>query len=564
MSQRARLGRIERAVAVRATTSDATRPDFSRYANDPVGFAQDVLGITLWDQIAEALQALLKPPYMVSIDSGHAVGKTAGMSVALLWWYYTRDPCWIISTAPTQNDVKDVLWTQVRLFHANARIPLPDDFQPAAPEMRSGPEHVAKGYTARDANSAQGRHRRNMLFLFDEKEGVDQIFWDGMVSMFRPGAGDAALAVGNPFTTTSRAYFETKKALPDGRPKWAHRQLSCLEHPNIRAFVADGEKPIPADDLPVPSAITPEQIDVFIADWCDAVTPGDEQPTDIVWRGVRYRPGPIGEPRILGRRPSSMTDGVWSDALLDLAMRAGAVPPPNVVPTVGADVAGKGMDYTAVHTRVGPVSLKHETGNGWEEPVIADRIRATCRWAAEWFNAHRVKPDVHTPMPPEIGEKDVQINIEDDATGRGVQSLLRLTGHKVYPVNAGGHPIREELYPNRRSELWFMARDLARKGLLNLALLDQGSRQRLRQQLTVPKWQPDAKGKRVVESKDDTKKKMGRSPDDADAMNICYYTAADTKVVVIPKPPPPPAPVPHMYPGVRAWAEKRGLFGMGG
>jgi hypothetical protein len=36
------------------------------------------------------------------------------------------------------------------------------------------------------------------------------------------------------------------------------------------------------------------------------------------------------------------------------------------------------------------------------------------------------------------------------------------------------------------------------------------------------KWRMDAQGRRVVEAKADTKRRLKRSPDDADAMNLAY------------------------------------------
>src|SRR5262245_57970881 len=215
--------RVDRLLAqARARQARATSFPLTAYRTDPVGFARDVLGVELWRPIAEALQALLQPPYRVSIDSGHSVGKTHAMAVAAVWWYHTREQCVIITTAPTQRDVVDLLWTEIRLLHAHARIPLPDDLQPSAPYMGTGPDHYAKGYTARDANSAQGRHRMNMLFLFDEKEGVIPVFWHGMKSMFRPGSGDAVLVAGNPHTTTTIAYQEHNATDAEGNPTW-HR-----------------------------------------------------------------------------------------------------------------------------------------------------------------------------------------------------------------------------------------------------------------------------------------------------------------------------------------------------
>ena len=39
----------------------------------------------------------------------------------------------------------------------------------------------------------------------------------------------------------------------------------------------------------------------------------------------------------------------------------------------------------------------------------------------------------------------------------------------------------------------------------------------------APAWDLDAQGRRKLEPKDKTKEKIGRSPDDADAMNLAYY-----------------------------------------
>ena len=41
-------------------------------------------------------------------------------------------------------------------------------------------------------------------------------------------------------------------------------------------------------------------------------------------------------------------------------------------------------------------------------------------------------------------------------------------------------------------------------------------------QALAPKWKLDSAGRRVVEPKDVTKEKIGRSPDDMDAVNLAY------------------------------------------
>lgn len=551
-------------------------PRFPQYATDPVGFCRDILGVTLWDKQAEAILALLKPPYRVSVDSGHNIGKTFLAACTVIWWYETRNPCWVITTAPTERDVVQLLWTEVRLLRQRAKVPLADDLMPAAPHMQSGPEHAAMGYTARDANSAHGRHRPNMLFIFDEKEGVAGAYWDGLSSMLRPGSGDAALAIGNPLTTTTRAYREHQSVDARGNPTWHRFSISSLDHPNLRAGLR-------GDPLPIPQAVTPGQVEQWLVDWCDPVAPGDEQAGDIRWPpegtpcleclecqhalqgagstdgtgeaesglgelpglapcshcagtglapATWFRPGPIGQPRILGQRPASGTFGVWSEALWRNCFTAEPLIPLDKLPVIGCDCATYGMDYTAFHVRCGPVSLYHQAVNGWEHDRIAHRLMELAGEYAAWHQSRL--PSGHRP----IDARDIEIRLDDDATGRAVATILERKGYRVRRMNASSAPQRPDLYARVRDELWFMTAKKAAIGQVYLSRLDRVTRQRLELQALAPMWWPTDKGQRQVESKDDLRKakRMGRSPDDMDALNLAYAEDADWTITVMAKP----------------------------
>lgn len=509
------LKRLERRVAKveRATFLRSTPVDLTVYAGRPIDYASEVLGVELTTEITECLEALHKPPYRVSCDSGHGVGKTFGAAVGVNYWYDTHKYCAVITTAPTERDVIDLLWTEVRLQRQRAKLPVPDDLMPAAPEMKNGPEHYAKGYTARDAASFQGRHRPNMLFVFDEKEGVPGHFWDGAKSMFRPGSGDAWLVIGNPITTTSRAYQEHKAVDAEGNPTWHRVRISSLDHPNIAAGLRGDHQ------LPVPGAVTAGQMDQWINDWCDPVAPGDRKLTDIEWRGHVYRPGPIGEARILGLRPSSGTFGVWSEAMWAITQVKSPAVPLGLLPRIGCDCANYGVDYTVFHVRCGSVSLFHQAVNGWDHERIAARLMELASEYAAWATARQA------PQAAPIRPEQIPIQIDDDSTGRAVSTYLRRNKHFAVPLNAGSRPARQDLYSNIRSELWFQCARKATLGMVNLAIFDRATRQRIEMQAMAPMWAPDAAGRRVVEDKDDLRKpkRLGRSPDDMDALNLAYY-----------------------------------------
>ncbi|MFK5283148.1 hypothetical protein ACI3PL_26615, partial [Lacticaseibacillus paracasei] len=69
-----------------------------------------------------------------------------------------------------------------------------------------------------------------------------------------------------------------------------------------------------------------------------------------------------------------------------------------------------------------------------------------------------------------------------------------------------------------------------------LAKLDTATRQELKRQAMTPAYKLDSAGRRVVESKSDTKKKLGRSPDGMDALNLAYYRTSPPDVVAIKTP----------------------------
>ena len=73
-------------------------------------------------------------------------------------------------------------------------------------------------------------------------------------------------------------------------------------------------------------------------------------------------------------------------------------------------------------------------------------------------------------------------------------------------------------YPNARSELWF---EFAEDWLPQLDLDDDED---LLADLCAPEYKIDSQGRRVVEPKEDTKKRLGRSPDRADSVMLMFLS----------------------------------------
>lgn len=492
------------------------------YLTDPVGYAREVLRVQPTPAQEEIALAILSRPYKVKAPSGHNVGKTFLAAWLVNWWYDTRDPGVVITTAPTQRDVVDLLWTEIRL--QRTRAGLPSHFTgPRAPEMRTSDEHYAKGYTARLGQSFQGRHRERMLFVFDEDEGVEQTYWTAAKTMFQADGSSAWLCIGNPTTNDSQSALEELATDRDGSPAWKIVRLSSLDHPNIAEQLA-GRPP------PIKDAVQLGQVDQWVQDWCEPIPADQVQPGDVEWRpgsGRWYRPGPIAEARMLGRRPSQGTYGVWPLALFERAVQASLVYDVATLPEIGCDVARFGDDWTCTHHRWGPVSLGHAAANGWSTTQTAGHLIQLARQLAALVNSQR------DPKAEPVRSEAIPIKVDDDGVGGGVVDVLNDAGYTVYPVNAGRSARKPLDYPNRRSELWFDAAARARGGQLDLSRLPRDVLQRLRQQALAPVYTVDAAGRRVVEPKEKTKERLGRSPDDMDAVNLAYSEPGSFEVVAI-------------------------------
>jgi hypothetical protein len=538
MANRAkRLELLERQAQATGSWSGGVNP--AGYPGDPVAYARNVLGVTLSPDQETILKHLLIPPCRVMVPSAHDTGKTFCAAVATNWWYDSFNPGVVITTAPTKRDVEDLLWAEVRMQRQRAGLPL-DFIGPSAPEMRTSEDHYAKGFTAVKGESFAGRHRERMLFIKDEATGVDSIYWITTKTMFDPGLGHAELNIYNPTDSTSAAYHWENASEPDGTPRYHVFRLSALNHPNVLADLR-------GEPRPIPGAVNRAMVDEWVVDWCEPVPAESRVGTDIEWppgSGKWYKPGPIFQCRALGVWPDTGT-GVWSDALFAACLDRACPPVPvRLLPEVGCDTAtGKGDDSITIHARWGDISLHHESANTMDPAKVYGSLKVVCRNLADLVNAYRERGG--EPVTPQ----DIKIKIDDDGTGNAIVAFLRRDGYCCAPVGAGWKALHSEEYPRMRDELWFQVAGRARLGGLylggfpaarrfGLSGLDDGARRRIKQQLMAPAWDMDVRGRRRVERKEVTKAKIGRSPDDANGLNLAYLEGMvhDDVPTIIPDP----------------------------
>lgn len=476
----------------------SAKRDFSAYRDDPAGYARDVLRVSLTPRQVEIAQALLQPPYRVLVPSGHDVGKTFAGAVLVSWWFDTRDPSVCLTTAPKLDQVRDLLWKEIRA--GRARAGLSGFTGPKSLRLETSPKHFAKGVTANTQAGFQGQHEASVLVIIDEAEGVDRDYFEAAKTM-ASGAGHAIVCFYNPYSAGSHVAQEETAIDAQGKPTWRMLPMSSLDHPNIAAELA-GEPP------PFPQAVRLAKVQQWIEDWCSPLTGDDCKVTDVEWppgSGVWHRPGPRFEAGALGRRPTAAVDSCWSLALVEACI-ARQLPARGPL-QIGCDVARFGDDSTAIHVKAGGCSLHHEAVNGWSTVQTATRLR---QLACEYGS------------PYGMDGRAVTIAVDDCGVGGGVTDILQADRWRAVGVNVAMESPDEDRYPDLRSAIWCDLALEAARGNVSFARLSRDVQQVLRRELPMQLYEMDARGRRRCLSKDRIKASLGRSPDNADAVNLAY------------------------------------------
>jgi hypothetical protein len=172
---------------------------------------------------------------------------------------------------------------------------------------------------------------------------------------------------------------------------------------------------------------------------------------------------------------------------------------------IGVDPAGKGADSTAIAWRQGHCITKIEKRHGLSTMEVAG-------WVAKIIR----------------DEKPAKVSIDVGGLGIGIYERLEEQGHGsvINAVNFGGKPVEpppldEKGRPaggplNRRAELYANMKKCLEG---HFSIPDKDS---LHADLCSVGYKFDSAGRLVMESKDDMKRRGMPSPDEGDAMALCF------------------------------------------
>ncbi len=210
----------------------------TRWQNDPVGFARDVLGIELWSAQVEILEAI-RDHRNVSVRSGHKCGKSTALAVAAIWFFCSFPRARVVCTAVKASQIDQVIWKEIRRLHRGAKIPIGGILHDTARSGLRDPNDDRQiwGLTARDPEGFAGISGPNILVLVDEASGVPDKFFEVIGSSLAGSGGTVRKAyISNP-TRTSGEFYKSHTT-NKGLFKCLH--VSSLDTPNAR-----GLEPIP-------------------------------------------------------------------------------------------------------------------------------------------------------------------------------------------------------------------------------------------------------------------------------------------------------------------------------
>lgn len=452
---------------------------FKKKLQDPSYFTQRILNKLLWPMQAEILKSV-RDNARTAVRSCHGIGKTFTAAMCILWFLYTHKKAIVLSTAPTWRQVEKLIWKEIRSAYREALIPLGGNLLPKAPELHLiHDEWYAAGLSTNEPDRFQGFHEEHILVVVDEAAGVNLEIYEAIEGILT-SSGARLLLIGNPTSIGTPFYDAFTKPLG-----YKTFHVSAYNTPNFTACgitpedIANDTWQEKAQEIPYPRLITPQWVSDRYKAWGESSSP--------------Y------QVRVMGNFPQQGEDTLIPLLWIELAMERWEDTPESKPVQIGVDVAAYGSDKTVIAVRKGN---KLTELNVYSQKNTRETSGLVIHHASE--NGTR------------------RIAVDEIGIGRGVVDSLEEEGFDDVGVNVAEKSSDNERYHNLRAELWCNFREMLDPDKDSVALPNDDE---LLSELASVKYKVDARGAIQIESKEDMKKRLGHSPDRADAVVLAFSNA---------------------------------------
>lgn len=469
------------------------KPMLKRFKSNPVLFAEKVLAIKTLEGYQKECLIMMAGARKWIIPACHDVGKTYILAIYLLWAIYCFDSTSVITTAPNFSMVKNILWAEIRRMWKRSPVALGGSLLKTKIDI-DGEKWFALGISPRQeseegsGSSFQGYHNKRVHILFDEATGVGTDRWKSMRSMLT-STNTTFGAIGNPTNPSG----DFKEACED--PSFTKIELSCFDSPNLKAnhifkmedIRQEGEKLsalVHGDREERMARYKNPAIELLSLQWVMEIYMEEGEDS------------PYFQSRVLGVFPKESPYSIVSYSQVQDVMLMDPKPSLLKGPVViGADTARFGDDSTVIYILKGAVQIHKEKMSKEGTAPVKDKIL----YLIKKHKAQFCGID-DTGL---AGVADMVIDAEPECN--------------VYRFYGSGASTDPDRYWNRRAEAYdLLGKDIKHR---ELKLMED---RKILSQLPVIRYQfKNAKVK--IEPKEDIKKRIKQSPDEADALAIANY-----------------------------------------
>ena len=181
---------------------DFLRQRIRMYRQDPLLFFKEVTHFQP-DPWQEKAAQIIAKNRRLAVRSGQGVGKTAFEANMVLWFLVCFPYPRVVCTAPTRQQLNDVLWAEIaKWMERSPIIDLILHWTKTRVYMKGYEKRwFAVARTATKPENMQGFHEDNMLFIVDEASGVADPILEAITGTLT-GPNNKLLYCGNPTKAT--------------------------------------------------------------------------------------------------------------------------------------------------------------------------------------------------------------------------------------------------------------------------------------------------------------------------------------------------------------------------
>lgn len=515
--------------------------DLSKYAYDPVGFGEEVLGEWYTDDIRKVMESVRDNPVTL-VRSATGVGKTHAAARVCIWFFSVFDDSQVyLTAAPPVDNLKRLLWGEI-MSVVNKKPTMFAQFKRRSLSMhRNSLSFVAgvsipqSGPPSERESKFSGKHSPHLMFIVDEGDAVPHEVYKGIEGCMSSGderhGGDMArmLIMFNPRSEGTYLYYLEKRGLANVI------EVNAFRHPNvvlgynrIRGAVSQDvtvrrinkwSTPLRPDELPDAECF---EVPKFLEGASATAEDGKMYPS--LEPGFRRVTDPAFWYTVVGKYPTESEQQLISSAWIDAARvrydlyvsKFGNNPPVGIRPVLGLDIAELGGDANVACLRYGGYVGNFIAWKGVDTDVTTDKALALY----EEKNAEIAMIDgtgVGSSVAPSMARR---------AKKKGNREL-RAVGVKLGEKPSPMIKAEQGDFTMIRDQLWWALREWLRTDETAMLPPDQ----MLLEELRAPKYKVNEHGKIQVSKKEAMRDLLHRSPDRADALCLTFTPIARAKVV---------------------------------